>query len=1049
MARFFIDRPIFAWVIALVIMLAGSLAIIKLPVAQYPSIAPPAVGISASYPGASAKTVEDSVTQIIEQNMTGLDHLLYMSSQSDSAGRVSVTLTFQPGTDPDIAQVQVQNKLQQAMSLLPQEVQQQGIRVQKTSSSFLMVAAFISSDGSMNNDDLADYVVSNIKEPLSRLDGVGDITLFGSQYSMRVWLDPNKLNRVQMTPGDVQAAIKAQNAQVAFGKLGGTPSVEDQQFTATIMGQTRLSTVEQFNDILLRVNQDGSKVRLKDVARVELAGESYDADALYNGQSTAAVRIKLATGANALDTAEKVRAKLNELSDYFPANMEIVYPYDTTPFVKISIEEVVQTLIEAIFLVFCVMYLFLQNFRATLIPTIAVPVVLLGTFGVMAAFGFSINTLTMFGMVLAIGLLVDDAIVVVENVERLMSEEDLSPLEATRKSMTQITGALVGIALVLSAVFVPMAFFGGSTGAIYRQFSLTIVSAMVLSVLVALILTPALCATLLKPMKHGEFGAKRGFFGWFNRAFDAGTNRYQSGVRKVIKQGVRYSLIYGAMLAVLAVLFMRMPTSFLPEEDQGVIMSMVQLPVGATKQRTEVVLADMRDYFLKNEKDNVDSVLTVSGFSFAGSGQNAGMAFIKLKDWSERKSPDRSANAIIGRAMGYLFSIKEAQVFAFNLPPIPELGTATGFDFFLQDRGGIGHDKLMAARNQLLGMAAQDPTLVRVRPNGMEDTPQLDIKIDYEKALAQGLSIADINNTLATAWGSSYVNDFVDRGRIKKVYMQADAPFRMNPEDLKLWYVRNSAGQMVPFSAFASTEWSFGSPRLERYNGVPAMEIVGEAAPGKSTGDAMAAIEQMVKQLPEGVGIEWTGLSFQERQAGSQAPALYAISLLVVFLCLAALYESWSIPFSVMLVVPLGVLGAIVAATLRGLENDVYFQVGLLTTIGLSAKNAILIVEFAKELYDKGMGLGEAVVEAARLRLRPILMTSLAFILGVLPLVISSGAGASSRNAIGTGVMGGMISATVLAIFFVPLFFVLVMRYFTSHKSKEARMAAAVESKGD
>ncbi|TNH83529.1 efflux RND transporter permease subunit [Aeromonas sobria] len=1049
MARFFIDRPIFAWVIALVIMLAGSLAIIKLPVAQYPSIAPPAVSISASYPGASAKTVEDSVTQIIEQNMTGLDHLLYMSSQSDSAGRVSVTLTFQPGTDPDIAQVQVQNKLQQAMSLLPQEVQQQGIRVQKTSSSFLMVAAFISSDGSMNNDDLADYVVSNIKEPLSRLDGVGEITLFGSQYSMRVWLDPNKLNRVQMTPGDVQTAIKAQNAQVAFGKLGGTPSVKDQQFTATIMGQTRLSTVEQFNDILLRVNQDGSKVRLKDVARVELAGESYDADALYNGQSTAAVAIKLATGANALDTADKVRAKLNELSDYFPANMEIVYPYDTTPFVKISIEEVVQTLIEAIFLVFCVMYLFLQNFRATLIPTIAVPVVLLGTFGVMAAFGFSINTLTMFGMVLAIGLLVDDAIVVVENVERLMSEEDLSPLEATRKSMTQITGALVGIALVLSAVFVPMAFFGGSTGAIYRQFSLTIVSAMVLSVLVALILTPALCATLLKPMKHGEFGAKRGFFGWFNRAFDAGTNRYQRGVRKVIKQGVRYSLIYGAMLAVLAVLFMRMPTSFLPEEDQGVIMSMVQLPVGATKQRTEVVLADMRDYFLKNEKDNVDSVLTVSGFSFAGSGQNSGMAFIKLKDWSERKSPDRSANAIIGRAMGYLFSIKEAQVFAFNLPPIPELGTATGFDFFLQDRGGIGHDKLMAARNQLLGMAAQDPTLVRVRPNGMEDTPQLDIKIDYEKALAQGLSIAEINNTLASAWGSAYVNDFIDRGRIKKVYMQADAPFRMNPEDLKLWYVRNSAGQMVPFSAFASTEWSFGSPRLERYNGVPAMEIVGEAAPGKSTGDAMAAIEQMVKKLPEGVGIEWTGLSFQERQAGSQAPALYAISLLVVFLCLAALYESWSIPFSVMLVVPLGVLGAILAATLRGLENDVYFQVGLLTTIGLSAKNAILIVEFAKELYDKGMGLGEAVVEAARLRLRPILMTSLAFILGVLPLVISSGAGASSRNAIGTGVMGGMISATVLAIFFVPLFFMLVMRYFTEHSSKEERLTHVDESKHD
>ncbi|HEH9408220.1 TPA: efflux RND transporter permease subunit [Aeromonas salmonicida] len=1049
MARFFIDRPIFAWVIALVIMLAGSLAIIGLPIAQYPSIAPPAVGISASYPGASAKTVEDSVTQIIEQNMTGLDHLLYMSSQSDSSGNVSVTLTFQAGTDPDIAQVQVQNKLQQAMSLLPQEVQQQGIRVQKTSSSFLMVAAFISGDGSMNNDDLADYVVANIKEPLSRLDGVGDITLFGSQYSMRVWLDPNKLTRVQMTPIDVQNAIKAQNAQVAFGKVGGTPSVESQQFTATIMGQTRLSTVEEFNNILLRVNQDGSKVRLQDVARVELAGENYDADALYNGQSTAAVAIKLATGANALDTAEKIRGKLDELSAYFPANMKVVYPYDTTPFVQISIEEVVQTLIEAIFLVFCVMYLFLQNFRATLIPTIAVPVVLLGTFGVMSAFGFSINTLTMFGLVLAIGLLVDDAIVVVENVERLMSEEDLSPLEATRKSMTQITGALVGIALVLSAVFVPMAFFGGSTGAIYRQFSLTIVSAMVLSVLVALILTPALCATLLKPIKHGEFGAQRGFFGWFNRAFDSGANRYQSGVRKVIKQGARYSIIYVAMLAVLAVLFMRMPTSFLPEEDQGVIMSMVQLPVGATKQRTEVVLADMRDYFLKNEKDNVDSVLTVAGFSFAGSGQNSGMAFIKLKDWKERSSPDRSANAIIGRAMGYLFSIKEAQVFAFNLPPIPELGTATGFDFYLQDRAGLGHDKLMAARNQLLGMAAQDPNLVRVRPNGMEDTPQLDVKIDYEKALAQGLSISDINSTLSTAWGSSYVNDFVDRGRVKKVYLQADAPFRMNPEDLKLWYVRNSTGQMVPFSAFASTEWSFGSPRLERYNGVSAMEIVGEAAPGKSTGDAMAAIEQMVTQLPEGIGIEWTGLSLQERQAGSQAPALYALSLLVVFLCLAALYESWSIPFSVMLVVPLGILGAVLAATMRGLENDVYFQVGLLTTIGLSAKNAILIVEFAKELYDKGMGLGEAVVEAARLRLRPILMTSLAFILGVLPLVISSGAGASSRNAIGTGVMGGMISATVLAIFFVPLFFVLVTRYFTKHNSREERAALAKETHHD
>ncbi len=1045
MARFFIDRPIFAWVIALVIMLAGGLSIMKLPIAQYPTIAPPAVGISASYPGASAKTVEDSVTQVIEQNMTGLDHLLYMSAQSDSSGNVSITLTFMPGTDPDIAQVQVQNKLQQATTQLPQIVQQQGIKVQKTSSSFLMVVGFISTDGKMGNDDLADYVVSNIKEPVSRLDGVGEIQLFGSQYAMRVWLDPHKLNSYQLTPSDIQNAITAQNAQIALGKLGGTPAVSDQQFTATIMGQSRLSTPEQFGNVLLRVKQDGSKVRLKDVARIELAGENFDAEASYNGQATAAFAVKLATGANALDTAEKIRAKIDELKPYFPDNMEVVYPYDTTPFVKISIEEVAQTLFEAIILVFCVMYLFLQNFRATLIPTIAVPVVLLGTFGVMAAFGFSINTLTMFGLVLAIGLLVDDAIVVVENVERLMSEEDLSPLEATRKSMTQITGALVGIALVLSAVFVPMAFFGGSTGAIYRQFSLTIVSAMVLSVLVALILTPALCATILKPIKHGEFGAKRGFFGWFNRMFDSSANRYQSRVGKVVRQGARYSIIYVAMLAVLAVLFTRLPTSFLPEEDQGVIMAMVQLPVGATKQRTEKVLGQMRDYFLQNEKDNVDSVLTVSGFSFAGRGQNSGMAFLKLKSWDERNTPDRSANAIIGRAMGFLFSIKEAQVFAFNLPSIPELGTATGFDFYLQDRGGVGHEKLMEARNQLLSMAAQNPNLVRVRPNGMEDAPQFDVKIDYDKAMAQGLSVSDINSTLSTAWGSSYVDDFVDRNRVKKVYLQADAPYRMNPEDLNLWYVRNSEGNMVPFSAFASTEWSFGSPRLERYNGVPAMEVVGEAAPGKSTGDAMAAIEEIVKQLPDGIGIEWTGLSFQERQAGSQAPALYAISLLVVFLSLAALYESWSVPFSVMLVVPLGVLGAILAATMRGLENDVYFQVGLLTTIGLSAKNAILIVEFAKELYDQGKGLSESVIEAARLRLRPILMTSLAFILGVLPLAISTGAGASSRVAIGTGVIGGMISATILAIFFVPLFFVLIMRYFTKYRPRHERDALAVE----
>ncbi len=1045
MARFFIDRPIFAWVIAIMIMLGGALAWSKLPIEQYPTIAPPAVSISASYPGASAETVENSVTQIIEQNMTGLDNLLYMSAQSDSTGSVSLTLTFKPGTNADIAQVQVQNKLQQATTQLPTLVQEQGIKVQKTTSSFLIVAGFISKDGSMDNHDLADYVNANLKDPISRIDGVGELQVFGSQYAMRIWLDPNKLNSYALTPSDIKTAITAQNAQVALGSLGGNPAVAGQQFTATIKGQSRLTTPEAFGQVLLRVNQDGSKVLLRDVARIELSGESFDASARYNGKPTAAFAIKLATGANALDTATKVRAKIDELKPYFPAHMEVIYPYDTTPFVQISIEEVFHTLIEAVVLVFFVMYLFLQNWRATVIPTIAVPVVLLGTLGIMAAFGFTINTLTMFGLVLAIGLLVDDAIVVVENVERLMSEEDLSPLEATRKSMDQITGALVGIALVLSAVFVPMAFFGGSTGAIYRQFSLTIVSAMALSVLVALILTPALCVTFLRPAAHGEFGQQKGLFGWFNRMFDSGSQRYQNGVRKVIKRGISMGIIYAAMLGILVVLFMRLPSSFLPEEDQGVLMAMVQLPVGATTERTEAVLDNMRHYFQENEKDNVASVMTVAGFSFAGRGQNSGMAFIKLKDWSERKDPSRSANAIVGRAMGYLFSIKEAQVFTFNLPAIPALGSATGFDFYLQDRGGLGHAALTAARNQLLGMAAQNPALVRVRPNGMEDTPQFNVKIDYAKALAQGLSVSDINNTLSIAWGSSYIDDFVDRNRVKKVYLQADAPYRMNPEDLNQWYVRNTDNKMVPFSAFATTNWTYGSPRLERYNGVPAMEIVGEAAPGKSTGEAMAEIEAIVKKLPDGIGLEWTGLSLQERQAGSQAPALYAISLLVVFLSLAALYESWSVPFSVMLVVPLGVLGAIVAATLRGLENDVYFQVGLLTTIGLSAKNAILIVEFAKELYDhSGKSLTEAVLDAARMRLRPILMTSLAFILGVMPLAISSGAGANSRHAIGTGVIGGMLSATVLAIFFVPLFFVLVMRFFTRHRTAAERAGNAL-----
>ncbi|NVK42237.1 MAG: efflux RND transporter permease subunit [Oceanospirillaceae bacterium] len=1042
MARYFIDRPIFAWVIAIVIMLAGALSILKLPIAQYPSIAPPAVTISASYPGASAQALEESVTQVIEQNMTGLDNLVYMSSSSDSTGNASVTLTFAAGTDPDIAQVQVQNKLQAATTQLPAAVQQQGLNVSKSSSSFLMVAALISTDGRLNREDLGDYVASNLREPLSRVNGVGDVTLFGGQYAMRIWLDPHKLTSYSLTPQDVRNAIQAQNSQVSVGSIGAQPAVEGQQFTATITGQSRKQSVEDFRNLVLRVTPAGARVYLRDVARVELGSESYGVEALYNGQPTAAVAIKLATGANALDTSDRVRERIGELSAFFPDGVEVVYPYDTTPFIKISIEEVVQTLFEAILLVFLVMFLFLQNFRATLIPTIAVPVVLLGTFGVMAAFGFSINTLTMFGMVLAIGLLVDDAIVVVENVERIMAEEGLSPREATRKSMGQITSALIGIALVLSAVFVPMAFFSGSTGAIYRQFSITIVSAMALSVLVALVLTPALCATMLK---SGQHGSTRGFFGWFNRSFERNTERYKRGVSGLVRRPVRFAAIYFGLVAVLALLFVRLPGSFLPEEDQGVFFALVQLPAGASLERTEEVMARTRDHLLDTESDYIESVLTVSGFSFAGSGQNAGIAFVKLKDWSERQSPQSSANAIIGRTMGFLSQVKEAQAFAFNLPPIPELGTGSGFDFYLQDRAGLGHERLVEIRNQLLGMAAQDPALIQVRPNGLNDTPQLHIAIDYDRAMAQGLSVDDINSALSIAWGSAYVDDFIDRGRVKKVYLQADAPFRMDAEDLKLWHVRNSNGEMVPFDAFARSEWSFGSPRLERYNGIPAVNIVGQAAPGMSTGDAMAAIERIVDQLPAGVGIEWTGLSYQERMAGDQAPMLYALSILVVFLCLAALYESWSVPFAVILVVPLGVLGAIVAASLFGLSNDVYFQVGLLTTIGLSAKNAILIVEFAKQLHDQGRGLFESVVEASRLRLRPILMTSLAFILGVLPLAISSGAGAGSRNAIGIGVMGGMISATVLAIFFVPLFFVLVMRYFGGKNPQpaEAELAQA------
>lgn len=1048
LSRFFIDRPIFAWVIAIIIMLAGALAIETLPIEQYPEIAPPSVSVRTQYPGADAQTVQNSVTQVLEQNMTGVDNLLYMSSTSDSAGNVTITVSFQSGTNPDTAQMQVQNKVSQTLSTLPQAVQDQGVTVEKASSSFLMVIGMIGTDKNTTNFDLSDYLVSNIKEPISRIEGVGQVRVFGAQYSMRIWLDPHKLNSFSLTPGDVTTAITAQNTQLSLGQVGDTPAVKGQQYNVTITGQGRFTNVEQFKNILLKVNTDGSQVRLKDVARIEIGSESYSAESRYNNQAASGMAISLSSGANALDTATRVKAKMAELEKYFPSNIKVVYPYDTTTFVKISITEVAHTLVEAIILVFLIMYLFLQNFRATLIPTIAVPVVLLGTFGIMSVAGYSINTLTMFGLVLAIGLLVDDAIVVVENVERVMSEEGLSPLEATRKSMDQITGALIGIALVLSAVFIPMAFFSGSTGAIYRQFSVTIVSAMALSVLVALILTPALCATMLKPVKKGDHGAQKGFFGWFNRTFDRGSKGYRSILNRVLQRSGRMIIIYVIILAAVGGLFKYLPSSFLPDEDQGAIMAMIQLPSGGTREQTLAVLTKFTDYFKTQEKDNVESVFGVAGFSFAGSGQNMGLAFVKLKDWSVRPGASQSAEAIIGRAMGFLSTIKEAQVYAFNLPSIPSLGNATGFDLYLQDRGNLGHEKLMQARNQLLGMAAQDPTLVRVRPNGMEDTPQYNIQIDYEKALALGLTVSDINTTLSTAWGGDYVNDFVDRGRIKKVYVMADAPFRMQPEDMKLWYTRNSSEQMVPFSAFAKGAWTFGSPRLERYNGVPAVEIQGESAPGFTSGDAMNNIAKLIGKLPAGTSFEWTGLSYQEQQAGSQAPALYAVSLLVVFLCLAALYESWSIPFSVMLIVPLGVFGALAAAALRSLSNDIFFQVGLLTTIGLSAKNAILIVEFAKEQFEQGMSLRQAVLEAARMRLRPILMTSLAFILGVLPLVISSGAGASGRHAIGTGVTGGMIAATVLAIFFVPSFFVLVMKYFSKHRHMlRAAASASVENR--
>ena len=1030
MAQFFIGRPIFAWVIAIIIMISGALAITQLPISMYPNVAPPSIVVTATYPGASAKVVEDSVTQVIEQSMKALDGLLYLSSTSASSGQARISLTFDNGIDPDIAQVQVQNKLQLAMPLMPQEVQRQGVSVQKARSSFLMVVGFVSDDATTTREDIADYISANIVDPLSRVPGVGAIQVFGSQYAMRIWLDPNKLDTYRLTPADIATAIRAQNQQVAVGQLGGVPAVSGQQINATITAQGRLQTPDEFRDIILRSDPDGSVLKLADVARVELGAEAYGFVSRYNRQPAAGIAISLATGANALETAAAVQQRVDQLQEFFPENLRAVIPFETTPFVRVAIENVIQILAEAIILVFLVMYLFLQNLRATLIPTIAVPVVLLGTFAVLSVLGYSINMLTMFAMVLAIGLLVDDAIVVVENVERVMSEEGLSPVEATRKSMHQITGALVAVGLVLAAVFVPMAFLGGATGVIYRQFSATIVSAMGLSVLVALVLTPALCATMLKPLHKGELLEQKGFFGWFNRGFDRSSKLYRWAVRGIVARRIRFFAVFLVMVGLMLVLFLNRPTSFLPQEDQGILFAQASTPVGSTQERTMSTLRKMEDHFLDAESDAVESMFGVVGFSFSGTGQNNAFAFVKLKDWDKRAGDSMHVNAIARRAFAALGRIKDALAYAFAPPAISELGRSSGFTFYLQDNASLGHEQLMAAGAQFLGEVRANPLLTNFRHNGQADAPQLRLLVDFEKASALGLSVADINATLQTAWGGQYVDDFIDRGRVKRVYMQSDAPYRMLPEDFRLWSVRNNVDDMVPLSSFSSYRWEYGSPQLERYNGVPAMQFNGEAAKGVSSGEAMDEVERIVAGLPKGLGIEWSGLSYQERRAGAQTPLLYSLSLLVVFLCLAALYESWSIPTAVLMVAPLGILGIVIAATLRGLERDIYFQVAMLTTIGLTSKNAILIIAFAKQNLDNGMEIVESTIQAVRDRLRPIVMTSLAFGMGVLPLALATGAGSGAQIAIGTGVLGGMIAGAFLGLFYVPMFFILIQRIF-------------------